>query len=91
MLVVKAPDVLAGILEDLTASPRHRIDSAKALDDFASNNTAAAAAATDRFEITIVLNADVEKYSQSIRVNADDIAPDERTARCAGDDRSKKG
>src|SRR4029077_6530084 len=41
-LVVRAPDVLAGILEDPNANPRHRIDSAKALDDFAANGPGAA-------------------------------------------------
>jgi hypothetical protein len=36
-LVVKAPDVLSGIMLDASASPKHRIDSAKVLDQFAAN------------------------------------------------------
>ena len=36
-LVVQAPDVLGGIMLDASASPKHRINSAKALDAFAAN------------------------------------------------------
>ena len=36
-LIVKAPDVLSDILLDNNASPRHRIDSAKTLNDFAAD------------------------------------------------------
>jgi hypothetical protein len=77
LLVTKAPDVLAGILEDPNASPRHRIDSAKALDDFAANGPAAAPAG-DRFQITINLGTDldgkpvIESYDKSISINAND-------------------
>ena len=80
LLVVQAPDVLSGILLDANASPRHRIDSAKALDDFAANGPDAAPA-SDRFQITINLGADldgkpvIEKYDKSIAINADDTPP----------------
>jgi len=80
MLVVAAPDVLSGILLDANASPRHRIDSAKALDDFAANGPDAAPA-SDRFQITINLGADldgkpvIERYDKSIAINADDTPP----------------
>ena len=36
-LVVQAPTVLGDIMLDASASPKHRIDSAKALDAFAAN------------------------------------------------------
>ena len=56
-LVVQAPDILGGIMLDASASPKHRIDSAKALDAFAANGPEAAPA-SDRFEITINLGSD---------------------------------
>jgi hypothetical protein len=55
--VVKAPDVLNTIMLDCAASPKHRIDSAKVLDQFAANGPETAPAA-DRFIITINLSAD---------------------------------
>jgi hypothetical protein len=50
---------------------------ARALDDFASKGPeAAAAAAADRFIITINLGADhVETYNKSISINAEDVVP----------------
>ena len=53
---------------------RHVIDAVKVLDGLASTGGEAAAAGT-RFEITINLNGDVEHYSKSIEVNADDVSP----------------
>jgi hypothetical protein len=74
-LVVKAPGVLGDIMNDPSANPRHRIDSAKALDDFAANGPEAAAAGT-RFVIQINLGDDhIETYSKSIAVNAEDEDP----------------
>ena len=72
LLVTKAPDVVAGIMMDDSANARHRIDSAKVLNDFAANGPAAAPAG-DRFIISIVLNGDVETYNKSIEVNPNDI------------------
>jgi hypothetical protein len=57
LLILEAPEILGAIMKDPGNSPRHRIDSAKALDDFAANGPAAAAA-QDRFTITINLGAD---------------------------------
>jgi hypothetical protein len=75
-LVVKAPGVLGDIMDDPNANPRHRIDSAKALDDFAAANGPEAAAAGARFVIQINLGADhIETYSKSIAVNAEDEDP----------------
>ena len=59
---------------DDQANARHRIDSAKVLDDFAANGPQGAPAA-DRFQITINLGADVLKYDKSIEVNPHDIDP----------------
>jgi hypothetical protein len=74
-LVVKAPGVLGDIMNDPSANPRHRIDSAKALDDFAANGPEAAAAGA-RFVIQINLGDDhIETYSKSIAVNAEDEDP----------------
>jgi hypothetical protein len=56
-LVTQAPDVLGEILLAKDANPRHRIDSAKLLNDFSANGPEAVPAA-DRFIINIVLNAD---------------------------------
>src|SRR5262245_19921766 len=74
-LVVKAPRVLGDIMNDPSANPRHRIDSAKALDDFATNGPEAATAGT-RYVIHIDLGGGhVESYSKSIAVNAEDEDP----------------
>jgi hypothetical protein len=73
-LVVQAPDVLGGIMLDASASPKHRIDSAKALDAFAANGPEAAPA-SDRFQITINLGADVLHFDKSIAVDANDVDP----------------
>ena len=37
LLVVKAPDVLGGIMNSTEANDRHRIDACKTLNDFAAN------------------------------------------------------
>jgi hypothetical protein len=57
LLVTRAPDVLSGILLDATANPRHRIDSAKELNNFAANGPEAATVGAF-FEIRIDLGAD---------------------------------
>jgi hypothetical protein len=78
LLVVKAPDVLGNIMMDDGQSARHRIDSAKALNDFAANGPAGAAAGAV-FEITINLGADsdgkpvIEHYRKPLA--AIDVTP----------------
>src|SRR5262245_26282268 len=57
-LVTKAPDVLDSIMSDTKQSAKHRIDSAKALDQFAGN-TPDAAEQPDRIIIRIDMGADV--------------------------------
>jgi len=57
-LVVKGPAVLDGIMSDTKASPKHRIDAAKALDQFAGN-TPDAAEQPDRIIIKIDMGSDV--------------------------------
>ena len=74
--VVKAPDVLNTIMLDPAASPKHRIDSAKVLDQFAANGLEAAPAA-DRFVITINLGADVLKFDKSIAIDPNDVDPND--------------
>src|SRR6478672_1606134 len=49
LLVVKAPDVLGGIMNSADANDRHRIDACKTLNDFASNGPGQGAPAADRF------------------------------------------
>ena len=73
-LVVQAPDVLGGIMLDASASPKHRIDSAKALDAFAATGPESAPAG-DRFVIQINLGEDTLKFSKSIIPDANDIDP----------------
>jgi hypothetical protein len=73
--VVRAPDIAAAIMNDVGANARHRLDACKVLDDFSATGPAAAAAAADRFEITIVLNGDTEHYSKLIAVNPHDTDP----------------
>src|SRR6478609_1226878 len=74
--IVDAPPILGRIMRDLNANERHRIDSIKTLDALASTGAEAAAAGA-RFEITIVLNSDVERYSKSIAIDANDVDPNE--------------
>ena len=76
LLVVRAPDVVAGIMLDDNANARHRIDSAKVLNDFAANGPAGAPAA-DRFQIVINLGADTLRFDKSIEVNPHDVDPND--------------
>src|SRR5215831_5684153 len=65
--VVRAPDVLEKILTDEKASPKHRIDAAKALDDLADNGPQAAAE-QDRVVVTINLGGgDVLRFDASAK------------------------
>src|SRR5262245_25384056 len=70
--VMKAPDVLSGIMLDTNASPKHRIDSAKVLDTFAANGPGVAPA-SERFVITINIGSDTLKFDKSIAVDANDV------------------
>jgi hypothetical protein len=74
--IVDGPQILGKIMRDPNANERHRIDSIKTLDALASTGAEAAAAGA-RFEITIVLNSDVERYSKSIAIDANDVDPNE--------------
>jgi len=75
-LVAQAPGVLGDIMLDASASPKHRIDASKTLDAFAANGPEATAAA-DRFIITINLGSDVERYSKSNAIDANDVDPND--------------
>ena len=80
LLVVKAPDVLNGIMNSADSNDRHRIDACKTLNDFAANGPQGAPA-SDRFQIVINLGADldgkpiVEKYDRSITIDPNDRDP----------------
>jgi hypothetical protein len=73
-LVVQAPDVLGGIMNDASASPRHRVDAIKTLDDFAANGPESAPAG-DRFVIQINLGSDTLLFDKSILPDPHDIDP----------------
>jgi hypothetical protein len=62
-------------MRDPNANERHRIDSIKTLDALANTGSEAAAAGA-RFEITINMGSDVEHYSKSFAVDANDTDPD---------------
>jgi hypothetical protein len=74
VLVTEAPNVLGSIMNDPSASPRHRVDACKTLDTFAANGPEAAPA-SDRFVITINLGSDTLRFDKSIAPNANDIDP----------------
>ena len=59
---------------DASASPKHRINSAKALDALAANGPESVPA-SDRFIIQINIGDVTERYSRSISINPDDIDP----------------
>jgi hypothetical protein len=62
-------------LHDDGTSARHRIESVRELRQIATNGPEAAPA-SDRFQITINLCADVvERYDKSIAVNPNDVDP----------------
>lgn len=65
---VRAPDVMATILDDAGASPRHRIESARELRAIAAVGPDAAPADRDRFIITINLGDKQETYNKSIAI-----------------------
>src|SRR5262245_60652253 len=73
-LVAQAPGVLGDIMLDASASPKHRIDSAKVLDTFAANGPGAAPA-SERFVITINIGSDTLKFDKSIAIDANDVDP----------------
>ena len=72
--IVDGPPILGKIMRDPNANERHRIDSIKTLDALASTGAEAAAAGA-RFEITINLGSDTERYSKSIAIDPNDIDP----------------
>src|SRR5262245_60980310 len=75
-LCATAPSVLGDILHDDGASPRHRIESARELRQIAANGPETAPA-SDRFQITINLGADVLKFDKSIAIDANDVDPND--------------
>jgi hypothetical protein len=65
-LVVKAPDILSGIMLDPGQSARHRVDAIKTLDTFAANGPGDARASETVFVIKFDLSADGSGDVQTI-------------------------
>ena len=64
---VKAPAVLDQIMTDADSNPRHKIEAIKELRATANGGSDThSTAAGDKFQITIVLSGDVEKYEADI-------------------------
>jgi hypothetical protein len=74
--IVRGPTVLSEIMDDVSASPRHRVDAVKTLDTLAANGPQNAPP-MDRFIIQINLGEDVLRFNKSIAINADDIEPND--------------
>ena len=74
--VIDGPPILGKIMRDPNANERHRIDSIKTLDALAGTGAEAAAAGA-RFEITINLGSDTERYSKSIAIDPNDVDPND--------------
>jgi hypothetical protein len=96
--VVAAPDVLSGILKDPKANARHRIDSAKALDDLAGFAPQRPGVEQDRVIIRIDLSADTKDPADVLTFEAAarpqpsiDAAPQERVPLIEADNRFDQG
>src|SRR5215831_7162895 len=59
--IVRAPNILGNIMDDVNANERHRVDAIKTLDSLAANGPEKALAA-ERFVIQINMGADTETY-----------------------------
>jgi len=74
-LVTKVPDVLGRIVQDERASPRHRIDASKALDDLAEGGSRAVHDDSDRVVVTINLGGgDVLHFDAPVKPTPGDDA-----------------
>jgi hypothetical protein len=77
--IIRAPNVLGNIMDDVGASPRHRVDAIKTLDDLAANGPEKVPMG-ERFVIEINLNSDgsdhTERFSKSITIDANDVDPE---------------
>lgn len=68
VLVEAAPDVVAEIMNDPAVNPNGRIEAAKTLNKFATEESAQKAGTGEKFIITINLGADrVERYEKELR------------------------
>ena len=76
LLYTEVPTVLGNILNDCSASPRHRIEAGKEIRMVAANGPEAAPAA-DRFQITINLGADTLRFDKSIAIDPNDTDPND--------------
>jgi hypothetical protein len=69
--IVDAPPILGGIMRDSSASPKHKIDSIKALDSLATGGSSEAATAGARFEIFINLGDQTLHFDKPIAIDTD--------------------
>lgn len=75
-LVESAPDTVAGIMNDPAVNPNGRIEAAKTLNKFATEESAQKANAGEKFIITINLGADrIERYEKNLKPNGNALPP----------------
>jgi hypothetical protein len=94
VLITKAPDILDAIATDATASPRHRVDAIKTLDNFCANGPEAAPA--DRYVIQINIGDISLEFNKSIKPDInphhiDDTPQEERLPVIAANKRKDDG
>ena len=73
LLVVKAPDVAASIMNSDQANGRHRLDACKILNDLSTNPSESTATISDRFIIQINLGNDSLTFNRSIKPDPHDV------------------
>ena len=69
---VRAPNVLATIMDNEQSNPRHKIEAIRELRQTAIPESPNSPSQSDRFIIQINLGADVEIYNKPIAVGVDD-------------------
>jgi hypothetical protein len=84
ILVIKAPEVVSGIMLDPTQNSRHRLDAAKVLDTFAESGPKDGPAAAELFVIKIDLSGDsgnpAEVYERTVTLTKPTSEPDAGSA-----------
>jgi hypothetical protein len=95
MHVIRAPDVAASIMDDVSANSRHRLDACRVLDDFSGNGPEAMP--SDRFIINICMGSDsdgkpiIQHFDKAIKPDAPlPIAADVQPAPIAATPKRKR-
>ena len=81
---IKGPPILAGIMTDEAANPRHKIDAFQALRQTAIGSGDDHPAKSEQFVIRIDLTAGgggIEEYSKTIDASARDVTPSKPPAK----------